>query len=309
MYQSILVPLDGSTFGEHALPFAVSIAQHTGAAIQLVHVHVAAERMYSDSPAFLDPKLDLQLRERERMYLAQVAERLDAHVDVPTTLTLLEGLPIANAIRDHAVATGVDLVVMTTHGRGSLSRFWLGNVAHAFVHHATMPVLLMRPLETELNLDVLPGFKHILITLDGSPFAEQVLAHAVALGKLTGAHYTLLRVVEPVIASYGSDVAAVEFDKETRTQLYTTVQTYLDTIADSMRAEELDVRTVIVEEAQPGFAILDYVRDHPIDLIAMATHGRSGFTRLLLGSVADKVVRGATVPVLLHRPHSHDRHH
>ena len=85
-------------------------------------------------------------------------------------------------------------------------------------------------------------------------------------------------------------------------QLQTNAHEYLDRIAASLCAEGLRVRTAVVVESPAG-AILDYVTAHAVDLIALATHGRGGVARWLVGGVADKVVRGASVPVLLHRPH------
>src|SRR5438067_676921 len=94
---------------------------------------------------------------------------------------------------------GADLVVMTTHGRGPLGRLWLGSVADALVRDLAMPLLLVRPQETAPDFKREPLLKHLLLPLDGSPLAEQMLEPAVALGTLMEADYTLLRVIKPVV--------------------------------------------------------------------------------------------------------------
>jgi nucleotide-binding universal stress UspA family protein len=117
MYQSLLVPLDGSTFGEQALPLALSIARRAGAALKVMHVHSPLAAVYVDSPAYYDAALDLHLKKQQQAYLDGVVQRLRDASSVHVTAELLEG-QAAEAIRALASSTGVDLVVMTTHGQG-----------------------------------------------------------------------------------------------------------------------------------------------------------------------------------------------
>jgi nucleotide-binding universal stress UspA family protein len=201
------------------------------------------------------------------------------------------------------VAIKADLVVMTTHGRGALSRFWLGSVADKLVRQLPMPMLLVRPHEPAPDFVHAPVFAHVLIPLDGSALAEQILPHALALGRLTQAEFTLLQAIPPVMRAYSMELYGAGWDYQALEQMRTNAHAYLDGIAAPLRAESLRVRTVVVDEFPVG-AILEYVRAHAVDLIALATHGRSGVANWLLGGVADKVVRGATLPVLLYRPQS-----
>jgi nucleotide-binding universal stress UspA family protein len=294
MYHGILVPLDGSPFGEHALPIALSIARRTGAQLHLAHVHTP--------PALeIDGTMDASLRAGEQAYLQGLVQRLQIGWPGPITSVLLDG-PVAAVLHDHALATRTDLIVMTTHGRGALSRFWLGSVADKLVHQALMPVLLVRPQEQAPDLTQEPRFRHILVPLDGSALAEHILPGALALGRLMQAEYTVLQAVEPMYATYGAELHAAGLSDQMLKQLQTNAQDYLDRIAASLRAEDVRVRTAVVVDAPVG-AILDYATAHAVDLIALATNGRGGVARWLVGGVADKVVRGASVPVLLHRPH------
>jgi nucleotide-binding universal stress UspA family protein len=213
---------------------------------------------------------------------------------------MLDG-SITEAIQDRAVACGADLVVLTTHGRGAFSRFWLGSVADTLVRHAPLPILLVRPQETAPDLSQEPVLSEILIPLDGSALSEQILPRAIALGSLGHATYTLLQVVEPALGGFGTELYGATVDEQALVQARAQAQSYLDQVAMRLRAEGLRVHTVVLL-GLPAQAILEYTRTHAVDVVALATHGRSGVRRLLLGSVADKVVRGADIPVLLQRP-------
>jgi len=151
MDRSILIPLDGSMFAEHALPIARSIALRTGTVLQLALVHVPIPVRYVEGVAIFDEALEVRNRERERAYLNEVVNRLMTEPNVSVTSTLLEGKigKIAETLHDHATVTGVDLMVMTTHGRGGLARFWLGSVTDKLIRQALIPVLLIRRQEEE----------------------------------------------------------------------------------------------------------------------------------------------------------------
>lgn len=310
MYRSLLVPLDGSDFGEHALPLALSLARRLGTTLQVVRVHVPAWGVYGELGGLYDEATDRALRDHERAYVDAVVQRLAAVADTAPSSALLDG-PVADAICRHAAATGADLLVMTTHGRGPLARFWLGSVADALVRQASIPILLVRPQEAAADLAQEPVVRRVLIPLDGSELAEQVLEPALALGAATQAEYTLLRVVNRMTpVSYDPASGRVSGLRESLLkqlqamdrQQWTEAQDYLERLAGSLRARSLTVQTRVVSHEQPAAAILDDAQKNAVDLIALATQGRGGLKRLLLGSVADKVVRGAAEPVLVYRP-------
>src|SRR5262249_23580131 len=140
-------PLDGSRFGEHALPLALSIARRAGAGLRLVHVHSPVDAVYAPDGIFFDSGLDAQLKQRHQVYLDDIVKHLTRVSPVPVTPILLEGQEVAASLRAAATSMGVDLVVMTTHGRGPLGRLWLGSVADQLVRDLPMPLLLVRPEE------------------------------------------------------------------------------------------------------------------------------------------------------------------
>jgi nucleotide-binding universal stress UspA family protein len=302
MLQSILVPLDGSLFSEHALPLALSIARRARASVQLVHVHVPV--MHVTGISVLDSGADEKVKEQEWTYLDDASCRWAATApDVPIR-TVLQGGYTPDALREQVAEGKADLIVMTTHGRGRLSHLWLGSVTDALVRTCSVPLLVVRPIEKPPEVAIAPPFRQIMIALDGSPLAEQALKPALDLGRLMDSHFTLLRVVKPaVMMGYARDwPGEVKIDEHLTRQLAEDARNYLEAIAGRLREQGLAVQTHVTLEGQPALAILEESRLQKADLLSLATHGRSGLKRLLLGSVADKVLRSATLPVLLYRP-------
>src|SRR6516225_9715787 len=125
MYRSILVPLDGSLASEQSLPYAAVLARRSGAALQLAYVHTPL--LLGEGTLYLGTP-DIQLWDEEKKYLASILNRLKKTGLERVSAHVLEG-PIADTLQEHALNSGSDLVVMTTHGRGPISRFWLGSVA------------------------------------------------------------------------------------------------------------------------------------------------------------------------------------
>lgn len=302
MYQALLVPLDGSPFSEQALPAACDIARRAGAIVHLVHIHAPYRPIYVEGLPVIDESLHSLRREHERTYLERRREQLAVESGLRIISALCDG-PIAETIAEYARATKTNLIVMMTHGYGGFERAWLGSVADALVRCSPVPVLLLRPGEGATDLERPPALQKILIPLDASSPSEQILEQALALGTLMQAEYTLLHVVEPIaLGGMAPVVFAPGVDPGALEQSQRAAQRYLDDVAVRLRAEGAQVQTRILVSPQPAAAILDAARQDGIELIAMATHGRGGLARLLLGSVADKVLRGAEIPVLLYRP-------
>ncbi len=305
MYRSLLVPLDGSTSAEQALPLALGIARRAGAGLELVSVQVPFPPVYGEGMARLDNPLEAEARDKARSYLDGVVRRISAAFPVPAAATLLEGT-IADALIQHARATGVDLVVMTVIGAGPWVRLWLGSVADELVRRLPMPLVLLRPQEPAPELGREPAIRHILVPLDGSTAAEQILEPAEALATLMQAKFTLLRVVAPVapahrappaVAGGGSPPQPLPTEERRRAE----AQSYLDRVAQRLQARSLQVATRVVTHEHPAVAILD-AHSHDIDLVAFTTRGHRALPWLFLGSTADKLLRGASTPVLVQRP-------
>ncbi len=301
MLDSILVPVDGSSFGEQAIALAASIARRGSLPIDLVHVHWPLSLPDLHLPALQSD--NRRARTRAEEYLDGLMNRLrSVHPSLSATTHLLEGR-VADVLCEYMAKRGCGLVVMSTHGYGPLSRLWFGSVTTELVQRSPAPLLLVRPRETvaDLALDAVP--RRFLIPLDGSRFAEQVIPPALALGALVSAEYRLLRVLppvhsgswnEPLEAPLGIERSVTDFvEMEAKNHLDETCSRYPG-LANAARQVVFDwpAATVILKEADA----------HAHDLIALATHGWGGLKHLLLGSVADKVLRGTQTPVLVYRP-------
>jgi nucleotide-binding universal stress UspA family protein len=309
MIRSILVPLDGSTFGEHALPLAAALARRAGAVLHLVHVHQLVPPATVAGVAVMDT-IDLHLRQDEQAYLADVARRVAEKGPITVKTALIDG-EVVSLLHQHASLVSADLVVMSTHGRGAMGRFWLGSVADDLVRETPLPVLLVRPQEGKADFQRESQLKSIVVPLDGSPLAEQVLEPALAVGKLFDAALTLVRVDRPVVRpTYlpeGSSIlglthSVLEQVQELQHRAQEESQKYLEGVAAKLAARGFRVHTRVVIDEQPAAGILLEAQARHADLIALETHGRRGLSRLIRGSVADKIVRSGIVPVLLHRP-------
>lgn len=303
MLRSILVPLDGSPFGEQALPQAMALARRDGATLELVHVHRPLASLYSANEVMSDMMLDATLREQGQAYLDRVAERVRATVKVPVNAALLCG-PVAEVIIEQAVAAKADLMVMTTHGRGPLVRFWLGSVADKVARRSPVPVLLIHPQDGPLDWKKAPPIKRILVPLDGSEVAEKILDPVFELAGTSEVEYELLRVVEPFyVPDYPLDGNVLGQAPPT---LYKRIEedarAYLDGVAARLRARSVRVHPRLVLERPAVEAILDEAKAHQCSVIAVESRGRGGLSRMVLGSVADKIIRGSTIPVLIHHP-------
>jgi nucleotide-binding universal stress UspA family protein len=230
------------------------------------------------------------LRAQEEAMRAQLPENLVAS-------SLLEGY-VTEALERHARETGADLIIMTTHGRTGVSRAWLGSVADSLVRHSTFPLLVIRPLEDGKSFPT-ARFEHFLVPLDGSEVGEKILEPTMELGKAMGARFTLLHVVSPHV-TVGARVSPLPSGhlKERAAK----AEAYLQGVAERLEGEGIQAEPVIESHYAPARAILKTAEASGVDLIAIATHGYTGVKRAILGSVTDKVLRGAQWPLLLLRP-------
>lgn len=301
MVRSILVPLDGSAFAEQALPWAACLARATGARLELVRVHdpVPAWTLPVEVAVLMSAS-DPEIRATEEQYLANCVARLEDGGFPRATWALLEG-EVADVIARHADQQAFGLVVAATHGRGALSRLWLGSVSDALVRRLNVPLLLIRPSEAATVPRTEP-FRSVLVALDGSTVAEAALAAVLELCPPDGAEFVLVRVVSPVVLPTDATLPAAPAVDETLTDtLAAQARLYLEQVASRLRARGALVSIRVVIEPGVAAAVLHETVRSEVELIALTTHGARGMRRLVLGSVADKILRGADRPVLLTR--------
>jgi nucleotide-binding universal stress UspA family protein len=299
MFERILVPLDGSAFGEQALRLATGLARRCHATIYVVKVHVPPPLPTKGSRLY-DPAVDQEARGTEASYLTQIADSIRDTNGLRVETALLSG-DVVPALEDFVRERAISLVVMTTHGRGGWSRAWFGSVADALIRHLDVPVLMLRPESAGRPGSGDLHFDHVLVPVDGSALSELAIPEATELGELFGARYTLLEVVLPPFGIMPDAIAPVVVYQPDIEVLRSDASAYLDRLAAPLRASGREVDTAVVIQPQAAAGILEEAVTRRADLIVMSSHGRSGWRRYALGSVADKVLRGASVPVLMFR--------
>lgn len=306
MLDTIMVPLDGSEFARQAVPRAVSLARRADATLLLVRIH----RGFPAAPAEEAPaslvEADRELEEHEREELSRAAEEVRReHPDVETEFGQGDvGETLLRRAEERA-----DLVVMSTHGRGGFSRFWLGSVADELVRSCSVPLFLVRPEDPEGNgasdKSAAPDLAHVLVPLDGSRVAGRVLEPATSVGELYGARYTLVRVVQPVmLPGYGYGDLPDGVDPEAAEAMEETARAHLERHAAKLREAGHRVDVEVVTGPSVPVALLEARDRLAADVIAMSTRGEGGVKRMVLGSVADKVLRGSERPLLVYNPGS-----
>lgn len=287
----ILVPTDFAPGAEQALDYAVQLAAAHGAAIRLVHVLSAyAPEMYGledlgDSGEALAERLEQRIEQ-----LLEAASKIGTGQGVVMETLQRRSMATAPAILEEAEAFDADLIVTGSHGRHGLKRMLLGSVAEQVVRHASVPVLVVRGRLPEAA----PRFHRFLAPTDFSPYADRGVRVAKAMARRFDAALDLLHVVEPIPfpASFSIGARSIyDYLPELRGRI---LKALTDLAEGDTTSAEAHVR-----HGHAAHAIVEFAAGRGTDLIVMATHGLSGWSRFLIGSVTERVVRTAPCPVLV----------
>jgi nucleotide-binding universal stress UspA family protein len=284
----ILVATDFSTTAESAERLALRTAHNLGADLHLLHV-----RVILDDPLMAEEK-HLQIERLMSSVDDATREALDRdHLnrpDVSVQTHLVRSTSAAEAITETTAELGCDLIVMGTHGRRGIKHLLLGSVAENVVRSVHVPVLTVRP-----KIDVSKfGPNHILVTHDFSDRSAEAVRIAGAWAEALGAELTLLHVVEPVV--YPDYYAINMASGDTMTRLRDRAVTALDRAASEILGAQPVNTTVLIGRAAE--TIIVEAEASGIDLVVMGTRGLSGLEQLVLGSVAESVLRRCPVPLL-----------
>jgi len=321
MFKRILVPLDGSTRAERALPIAARIARAADGSVILVQVATlpATYSTYLASSAYTEA-IETELKNAEDYLNALANSELLAGIETETKA--LFGA-VAQTILSVACSYSADLIVMSSQGKTGLKRWVLGSVAQKIARHSPLPVFVLHeggPLPARPQPDAHHPLQ-ALVTLDGSALAKAALEPAAklvaALSSPAKGALHLLRVVKPPVL----DVKGMEGDQEYIERLKENAlhkaKTYLNSVADNLREGPLadlklsitwsvaiddDVAHAIIHMAENGEDAEGAGVFGRCDLIAMATHGRGGFQHWVLGSVTERVLGATKLPILVIRP-------
>ncbi len=297
--QRLLVPLDGSRLAECVLPAAISLAQHLRAQLTLLHV------MERAAPPTVHGDRHLTAVNEAEAYLTVVAGGVPPGTAADRHVHPNEEGDVAKSITDHAADLGADLIILSTHGRGGARRVLFGSVAQQVLRRGTRPVLLVHP--PDANMPGAPGpwnLERVLVPLDGSPPAEDALPISLVVAEAYGAEVHLLRIVPTLTTIPGerasaarlvpiATAASLEIEEEE-------ARRGLETIASRIRGEGVRV-TAAVGRGEPAQGVLDVALRAHVDLVVMATHGRTGLDAVLSGSVASRIAAKFPRPLLLVR--------
>lgn len=290
MATTILVPLDGSEFAERAVPFAAYLARRADAEIALLRA-VQARTFPGADPT----DAEVKVTQEAEAALDRVAASLRQQGIAASTHVYYDSA--TSALTDALRAQHPDLVVMSTHGRSGIGRWLYGSVAEHVLHHATMPVLLVPArCRREWKPDAIGP---VVVGLDGSPLAEAALAPAAQLAAWLDTELVLAEVIEPIVPVVTDGAAYVPpVDEEAE---LAAARQYLDSLTRDTRlgGHKASVVTMV---GDPATLLVRIADERGAAAIALATHGRTGLARLVLGSVAVATLQRADVPLLVYRP-------
>jgi nucleotide-binding universal stress UspA family protein len=264
----ILVPMDGSSEAEVAIGAIMPLARAYAPEVIVFCVLEGPE-----------PSLKVPA------YLAKACAALRAN-NVNASLDVREGRP-AEQIAAYAKEKEVDLIAISTHGRTGMRRILMGSVTEEVLRRTTVPVLVCRPGT------VMPEWRRILVALDGSPRAEAILEDLVPLARKLNVPLHLVKAALPVVSGAGVGEFPIVIPAEDP-------MPYLNELAGRLRAQGVEARPVGLE-GRAAFEVLRHAAETGANLIAMTTHGRTGLARVLLGSIAEEILRHAPCPVLVRR--------
>lgn len=276
MFRKILVPLDGSPVAEAILPQILRLLRRQDCEVMLLRIVDAGPTADFDDPINLAEEW-----EEAAEYLAYLSKSL-SEKGVRVEVRIDKGHP-ADRIVEIAKEIKPGLVAMSTHGRSGIGRWIYGSVTEKILRaKLDVPILVVRSDKTKAG-----ELRRIVVPVDGSPAALEAVGPAVELARLFEAIVIAVHVAAP----------------ELPFPLGATPEQKLSAAVQAFREAGIDAVGVL-KSGDAATAILDAVREHAADLIAMTTHGRTGFTRWVLGSVAEKVLRGSTVPMLVVPAHA-----
>jgi nucleotide-binding universal stress UspA family protein len=307
MYRKVVVPLDGSELAQGVLPHVAEVIRDRGSQVYLLSV---APPVKGVAPGAVDvrPSPASMQNERQRIkrewreYLQAVARQLEPDA-ASVQVGVCFGRP-AEEILTFADTVGADLIAMSAQGRFGIGRWVFGNVVDRVLRGATCPVLLVQARQVQRRI----AYERILVPLDGSELAEQVLPYVKGLIRPQRTRVFLVRVLT---AGLGDRAVALLRSYPPGLQLATTtlhhakvqLQGYLRSVATALREQGAVVHTA-VRRGSPADEILAYAAEVEADLVSITTHGLSGMSRWVYGNVAGRVLQGADCPVLLVRPTS-----
>jgi nucleotide-binding universal stress UspA family protein len=305
--RNIIVPIDFSEMSVQAIQTAKQLARRFGASIHLAHVRRLNYGIDFATPAppavpFCFMPYEQEAEKTARQQLKKVAEECG----VPSAkCDVLSGAPPFDEICRLAQTIPADLVVMPTHGRTGLKHVFLGSTAERIVQHSSCPVLVTRRSAPQANDGSRFRMKTILVPVDFSKCSREGLRYAIAFANETGARIILLHATY-LGYIYSAEGTALYDIPGLQKAARDTAERKMRELVRSVNFGAVKFETAVTE-ASPVVDICAFAKAHNIDLIITSTHGLTGFTHVLIGSIAEQVVRHAPCSVLVVPSHPHVR--
>jgi nucleotide-binding universal stress UspA family protein len=301
MYETIIAPTEASDFEKAAIAVAANLAERFGATLHLVQVlplPIVAETL----PQFPATEITLQaLADEKRSRLEELealGEEVRANGRVNVVTDLKEG-NVNQTLADYAKELNADLVVMSSHSRGGLKRVNLGSVTDFLIRNTHRPVLVVRPDAAFASEASLVTQRRIVVPLDGSALAEQILPEVVKFASVINAAVTVVhvltpqtysqkRIMQPGLPWWDTDMENAE--------------AYLSWPVDYLTKHGVSAGKQVILHTDVATAILDYAARNRADVIGIGTNGIGGIHRFVFGTIADEITRNAPMSVLVFHP-------
>ena len=318
MFENILVPLDGSSRAEQAIPVAARLAQASGGTVVLLRVVFTPDECMAYQtlePGMMQEVLEVELEEA-RNYLDTLT-RLDDLAGVHTETNAFTG-DAATTILSTVDEYHIDLIVLCSHGYTGMKHWIMGSVAEKVAHHSPVPVLVLR--EGKPLLVDHPAEKaslRALVPLDGSARAEAAIAPAAHLVAALSAPWKGILHLTRVVVMPGRETMSQNEQEHLLQQAEQSLNSSVEEIRDGLMADyeadlkltipwsvtiDDDIAAGIVRVAETGTGAEGVRGSDGYDIIAMATHGYSGLQKWATGSISERVLHTTRLPLLIVRP-------
>jgi nucleotide-binding universal stress UspA family protein len=276
MISRVLLPLDGTDSAVSLVPWLGFLLHQSHAETIVLRVVDVTAKGVLEGLAGVPAEM---VHEAEQI-VGNVVERLRA-ANVPAR-GLVESGKVTDRINDVVDQVSVSMIAMATRGRTGLDRWRKGSVTEAVLRTSQVPVLVLPWIDRAPPRDL--AFEHLVVPVDGSDAALEIVPQLAELQRLFGSEITLISAV----------------DNEEDNEKVRKAAGYVEVAKDVLQGHNLRCKAAI-RQGDPAEAILAFCQESGADVIAMTTSGMSGIERMLLGSVTEKVLRHSTLPVLVVR--------
>lgn len=281
-YQRILIPLDGSETAEFAIPYAADLARTHNAELILLYLEAL--------PAVVTEAADTAQVEHAKQSVTQLRNQLRGE-GLRVREEFLESRDLGTTLFKFVESSHVSAIVMSTQGRMPMLRWLFGSQFEKQLNNSPVPIMLVRPV-----------YHKIVVPLDGSRWSESAVGPATEMARANNADIVLLHVYQSPLGAYQPQLSLAG-QQQMADQTYEQMRDQLVSLRNRLRQEGLRAEVQIVRSNNPAQAITDFVEaEEGVTMIVMSTHGRTGISRWLFGSVAQRISKNLRVPVTLVRP-------